>query len=120
MPNLDDFVAIALTQRGDPYVFGTESDFRDPDPYQFDCSELVERASACSGVTFVDGAQNQRNACMRAGTCTDTAVWAFQKTHELAMDGIVGAKTREALDRRPTVQRDRSVPHSSPVSARPS
>ena len=205
MPNLDDFVAIALTQRGDPYVFGAEADFRDPDPPAFDCSELVEWASARSGVTFVDGAQNQRNACKRAGTLvsvddarrlrgallfridegpgndhvaislgdgrtmeargrafgvntfsaagrrwthggiipgfshgdrdlqagdrgedvrrvqrrlqlhgfdpgpadgvfgprTDTAVRAFQKARELEVDGVVGVKTREALDRPP-------------------
>lgn len=68
MPSLEDFVAIALTQRGDPYVFGAEASFRDPDPAAFDCSELVEWASARLGVKFVDGAQNQRDVCKRAGT----------------------------------------------------
>lgn len=67
-PTLDDFVAIALTQRGDRYVFGAEADINDPNPSAFDCSELVEWASARAGVRFVDGAQNQRNACRDAGT----------------------------------------------------
>lgn len=66
MADLDDFVAIALTQRGDPYVFGAEADFNDPNPRRFDCSELVEWAAARCGVRFVDGAQNQRDACRRA------------------------------------------------------
>lgn len=68
MLDLDAFVDIALSQRGDRYVFGHEVDFRDPDPAAFDCSELVEWAAARCGVPFVDGAQNQRNACRKAGT----------------------------------------------------
>lgn len=68
MAQLDDFVAIALSQQGDPYVFGAEASFDDPDPDRFDCSELVEWASARSGVRFVDGAQNQRDHCRQAGT----------------------------------------------------
>jgi cell wall-associated NlpC family hydrolase len=73
--SLDDFVAIALTQRGDPYIFGAEASFSDPDPKAFDCSELVEWSAARCGVTFVDGAQNQRDACRHAGTLVnvDTA-----------------------------------------------
>jgi cell wall-associated NlpC family hydrolase len=67
-PTLDDFVAIALTQRGDPYVFGAESRFNDPNPAAFDCSELVQWAAARAGVRFVDGAQRQRDACRLAGT----------------------------------------------------
>lgn len=71
MATLDDFVATALTQRGDPYVFGAEASFSDPNPKRFDCSELVEWAAARCGVRFVDGAQNQRDACKRAGTLID-------------------------------------------------
>jgi cell wall-associated NlpC family hydrolase len=68
MATLSDFVAIALTQRGDPYVFGAEAEFSDPDPNAFDCSEIAEWAARRCGVQFVDGAQNQRDACRRAGT----------------------------------------------------
>jgi cell wall-associated NlpC family hydrolase len=68
MASLDAFVAIALTQQGDPYEFGAEAEFDDPDPPQFDCSELVQWAASRCRVSFVDGAQNQRNACQQAGT----------------------------------------------------
>lgn len=71
MATIDDFVAIALTQQGDPYLFGAEASFEDPDPPRFDCSELVQWAAARCGVRFVDGAQNQRNACQGAGTTLD-------------------------------------------------
>src|SRR3712207_1470670 len=67
-PTLDDFAAKALTQRGDPYVFGAEARFDDPDPPACDCSELVEWSAARLGVRFVDGAQNQRDTCRSAGT----------------------------------------------------
>lgn len=68
MPHCDDLCAKALTQRGDPYVFGAEARFDDPNPRAFDCSELVEWAASRLGVRFVDGAQNQRDACRQAGT----------------------------------------------------
>jgi cell wall-associated NlpC family hydrolase len=68
MSSLDDFVAIALTQKGDPYIFGAEASFTDPNPSAFDCSELVQWAAARAGVKFADGAQNQRDACRQAGT----------------------------------------------------
>src|SRR5688500_5069894 len=71
MASLDDFVAKALSQLGDPYVFGAEASFDDPDPPRFDCSELVEWAAARCKVSFVDGAQNQRDACRRGGTLMD-------------------------------------------------
>ncbi|MFI7545692.1 peptidoglycan-binding protein [Actinoplanes sp. NPDC049599] len=66
MASFSQFAKIALTQQGDPYVFGSEAEFDDPNPDSFDCSELVEWAAARCGVTFVDGAQNQRDACRRA------------------------------------------------------
>jgi cell wall-associated NlpC family hydrolase len=78
MASLDDFVSIALTQKGDPYVFGAEASFDDPNPPAFDCSELVQWAAARCGVRFVDGAQPQRDACRRAGALTDVA--SAQKT----------------------------------------
>lgn len=68
MPHCDDLCAKALTQRGDPYVFGAEAEFSDPNPDRFDCSELVQWAAARLGVVFADGAENQRNTCRNAGT----------------------------------------------------
>jgi cell wall-associated NlpC family hydrolase len=67
-PSIDDFVAAALTQRGDPYVYGAEASFNDANPSEFDCSELVQWAAARAGLKFKDGAQNQRDECRRAGT----------------------------------------------------
>ncbi|HEU4355291.1 MAG TPA: peptidoglycan-binding protein [Actinomycetota bacterium] len=71
MATLHAFVATALTQRGDEYEFGAETEFSDPDPAEFDCSELVQWAAARCDVRFVDGAQNQRNACQQANTLMD-------------------------------------------------
>jgi hypothetical protein len=68
LATLDDFVNKALSQRGDPYEFGAEAAFSQSNPREFDCSELVQWAAAQCGVSFVDGAQNQRDACRRAGT----------------------------------------------------
>jgi cell wall-associated NlpC family hydrolase len=68
MATLDDFVVIALTQRGDPYVFGAEASIDDRNPSAFDCSELSQWAAGRLGIRFADGAQNQRDACKRAGT----------------------------------------------------
>jgi cell wall-associated NlpC family hydrolase len=73
MASLKDFAAIALTQQGDEYVFGAEAEFDDPDPERFDCSELVQWAASRCGVSFVDGAQNQRNACQNADTLIDVS-----------------------------------------------
>jgi hypothetical protein len=60
-------VAWAMTQAGDPYILGAEASASDPNPSAFDCSELVEWASARAGVKFVDGAYNQYSACKSAG-----------------------------------------------------
>lgn len=71
--SLLDFVTVALSQAGDAYIFGAEASASDPDPDAFDCSELVEWASARVGVTFVDGSMNQYGACQRAGTTMSVA-----------------------------------------------
>jgi cell wall-associated NlpC family hydrolase len=55
----DRFVDFALAQRGDRYVFGSESDLTDPDPELFDCSELTQWAAAQVGVEIPDGAMYQ-------------------------------------------------------------
>jgi cell wall-associated NlpC family hydrolase len=60
---VDDFIPMIETQAGDPYVFGAETKFSDPNPPAFDCSELVEWGLARIGVAFVDGAANQLAYC---------------------------------------------------------
>lgn len=62
------FVAYALAQAGDRYVYGSEASASDPNPNAFDCSELVEWAAARAGVRFVDGSANQLARCRAKGT----------------------------------------------------
>lgn len=57
------FVAIALAQLGDSYVYGAETSASDPNPNAFDCSELVQWALARTGITFTDGSSAQIAAC---------------------------------------------------------
>ena len=57
-----DFLAAALAQQGDRYVFGAEADQRDANPDTFDCSELVEWACAQAGIDIPDGSWNQKAA----------------------------------------------------------
>lgn len=57
------FVAVALSQAGDRYVYGAEASGADANPAAFDCSELVQWALARVGVSFVDGSSAQIAAC---------------------------------------------------------
>jgi cell wall-associated NlpC family hydrolase len=58
-----DFVTVALSQRGDRYVFGAEANLSSANPSAFDCSELIEWALARVGIRFVDGSANQIAKC---------------------------------------------------------
>jgi cell wall-associated NlpC family hydrolase len=62
------FVAKALAQVGDKYVYGAEVDLDDPDPDVFDCSELVQWACHQTGVYIPDGSTSQFNYCSAKGT----------------------------------------------------
>lgn len=57
------FVAVALEQAGDTYIYAAEASVGDPDPNAFDCSELVQWAAGRVGVPFVDGSSAQIAAC---------------------------------------------------------
>lgn len=63
-------VGKAMTQAGDPYIFGYEVDLDDPDPEAFDCSELVQWVCAQLRVkpTMPDGAAGQYDHCKKQGT----------------------------------------------------
>lgn len=72
-PTGKSIVAKAMTQSGDPYIFGYEVDLKDPNPDAFDCSELVQWACAQLGVSpaMPDGASYQYEHCKRyAATCS--------------------------------------------------
>ncbi|QRN97395.1 peptidoglycan-binding protein [Archangium violaceum] len=61
------FVQMALSQAGDRYVFGAEVRLDDPNPEEFDCSELVQWAAHQVGVSIPDGTMNQLPHIQRAG-----------------------------------------------------
>lgn len=56
------FHDLGCKQVGKPYVFGTEVKMSDPDPKQFDCSELVEWLYSQIGCKVPDGSHNQFEA----------------------------------------------------------
>jgi cell wall-associated NlpC family hydrolase len=62
------FVAAALKQDGKPYIFGAETDLRDPSPTAFDCSELVQWAAKQAGVVIPDGSAAQLLLCQTLRT----------------------------------------------------
>lgn len=62
---VDNFVLIALSQKGDPYILGVEASKFDANPRAFDCSELVEWAAARAGLFMPDGAWAQYQHCRR-------------------------------------------------------
>jgi cell wall-associated NlpC family hydrolase len=68
-------VAKAMTQNGDPYIFGYETNLNNPNPSAFDCSELVEWDCHQLGVVprMPDGAANQYDHCKRYGTVISVA-----------------------------------------------
>jgi cell wall-associated NlpC family hydrolase len=54
-----EFLQIAMQQKGKPYVYGAHTQPTDLDPPAFDCSELTKWAAAQSGITIPDGATAQ-------------------------------------------------------------
>jgi hypothetical protein len=59
----------AMTQAGDPYVFGYEVNLNDPNPKKFDCSELVEWVCFQLRISpqMPDGAVYQMKHCQKYG-----------------------------------------------------
>jgi len=63
--NVEEFVRIALSQTGKPYIYGAEAAKTDPNPRAFDCSERVEWAAARAGIPGVpDGSEAQIASCI--------------------------------------------------------
>lgn len=73
MPTGQDIYKKAMTQKGDPYVFGVEVDLNDPNPDEFDCSELVQWVCHQLKVKpeVPDGAYNQFHHCEKGGRMLD-------------------------------------------------
>jgi hypothetical protein len=69
MTKVRQFLETMLSQKGDPYIFGAEARWSDPDPDAFDCSELVEWAGRRVGISppIPDGAFNQWMQAKRLG-----------------------------------------------------
>ena len=65
---VEQFLQAALSQRGDPYVFGAPTArVSDADPDQFDCSELTRWAAGRAGVDLPDGSWLQYLALEQQG-----------------------------------------------------
>jgi len=62
---VDNFVLVALSQKGDPYILGAEASKFNANPRAFDCSELVEWAAARAGLFMPDGVWGQYQHCKR-------------------------------------------------------
>jgi cell wall-associated NlpC family hydrolase len=75
MTKISDVIRRALSQAGDPYIFGTEVVLRDPNPPAFDCSELVEWACYQVGVEprMPDGSWIQLAYCQKNRTTMPVA-----------------------------------------------
>ncbi len=69
MVNVETVVQLALAQKGDQYVPNAQNDPANPDPTQWDCSELVRWACARAGVqpTMPDGSWIQQRWCKSNG-----------------------------------------------------
>lgn len=63
----DRFVEEAMSQLGDPYVFGAEAEGQGPDPRVFDCSELTQWAAGQVGAELPEGSQFQYLELKREG-----------------------------------------------------
>lgn len=100
-----DMVTVALRQIGDRYVWGAEASPADPDPTEFDCSELVEWACARVGVSFPDYSETQIATVVNAGLERDVGDCANIRGALLHHPGHVaislgdGAHTVEAMGR---------------------
>lgn len=71
---VDRFVALALAQQGDAYVFGATPGGGDPDPRAFDCSSLVQWAATRAGITGVPRTSfQQEDSCRARGTIISVA-----------------------------------------------
>lgn len=99
------FVALALQQTGDRYVYGAEARASDPDPRAWDCSELVEWAAGQAGISprVPDGSGAQRSHCERYGTMISLAAARATKGALLFQPGHVAislgsGKTIEAMN----------------------
>lgn len=102
---VDRFVSLALQQAGDRYVFGAEVSASDPDPRQFDCSELVEWAAARAGISpkVPDGSAAQKAHCAKHGTLVSVQTGINTKGALLFAPGHVAislgnGKTIEAMN----------------------
>lgn len=105
MVTAQDIIKKALTQAGDKYIFGAETNLRDPNPQAFDCSELVQWVCAQCGVnpSMPDGAEIQRKFCVQQKTLIPVdqgirtmGALLFRAYHHVAFS-LGNGKTFEAM-----------------------
>src|SRR5215218_10087693 len=70
MIDVETVVALAVAQQGDRYVSNAQNDPSNPNPTEFDCSELVRWSCARAGVNpaMPDGSWIQQRFCASNGT----------------------------------------------------
>jgi cell wall-associated NlpC family hydrolase len=66
--SVDRFLEAALAQQGDTYIMNAHTEPTDPNPEEFDCSELVEWAAAQTGVQVSEASYLQYLDMKEAGT----------------------------------------------------
>lgn len=101
---VDRFVALALQQSGDQYVYGATPSASNADPRQFDCSSLVQWAATRVGINGVPRTTDTQEAyCRSRGTLISVQQGVATKGALLFQDGHVAislgnGKTIEAMN----------------------
>lgn len=101
---VDRFVALALQQQGDQYVYGATPAAGAADPRQFDCSSLVQWAAGRVGITGVPRTSyTQEDHCKARGTIIGVQAGINTKGALLFSEGHVAislgnGKTIEAMN----------------------
>lgn len=101
---VDRFVALALQQQGDQYVYGATPTAGTVDPRQFDCSSLVQWAAGRVGISGVPRTSETQEAhCRARGTIMSVQAGINTKGALLFSNGHVAislgnGKTIEAMN----------------------
>lgn len=77
----------AKRQLGKPYKFGAEVNLDDPDPKEWDCSELVEWSYHQAGLHIPDGSYNQFQYCASTDDPHPGDLGFFRETREKNLAG---------------------------------
>jgi cell wall-associated NlpC family hydrolase len=71
---VENFVSLALAQRGDSYRIGAGRNIKDSDPDVFDCSGLIIWSAGQLGIQMAGTARSIRDQCFNAGRGTSVDI----------------------------------------------